>query len=108
MFYEFIRILNEKKPLFFLAENVSGMLANRHFKDSLNNIKKLFEDSGYNFLSFKLLNVVNYNVPQDRKRVFFIGYRKDLNMTFEFPKSFKQIYSIKKCYMGFKRKCFAC
>lgn len=83
LFYEFIRILRAKKPLFFLAENVEGMLAQRH-SEALTNIKKMFEESGYN-LSFKLINANNYNVPQDRKRVIFVGYRKDLNSTFEFP-----------------------
>ena len=83
LFYEFIRILRDKKPLFFLAENVEGMLAQRH-SDALSNIKKLFKESGYN-LSFKLINANNYNVPQDRKRVIFVGYRNDLNLKFEFP-----------------------
>ncbi len=83
LFYEFIRILRDKKPLFFLAENVEGMLAQRHF-DALFNIKKLFKESGYN-LSFRLINANNYNVPQDRKRVIFVGYRSDLNLTFKFP-----------------------
>jgi len=84
LFYEFIRILRDKQPKFFLAENVSGMLASRH-SEALENIKKLFIESGYN-LSFELLNASNYGVPQDRKRVFFIGIRKDLDMTFNFPK----------------------
>ena len=83
LFYEFIRILRDKKPLFFLAENVEGMLAQRH-SEALSNIKKLFKESGYN-LSFRLINANNYNVPQDRKRVIFVGYRSDLNITFEFP-----------------------
>lgn len=83
LFYEFIRILRDKKPLFFLAENVEGMLAQRH-SEALANIKKLFRESGYN-LSFRLINANNYNVPQDRKRVIFVGYRNDLNMTFKFP-----------------------
>ena len=83
LFYEFIRILRDKKPLFFLAENVEGMLAQRH-SEALANIKKLFRESGYN-LSFRLINANSYNVPQDRKRVIFVGYRNDLNMTFEFP-----------------------
>lgn len=83
LFYEFIRILKDKKPLFFLAENVEGMLAKRH-SIALSNIKKLFKDSGYN-LSFHLVNANNYNVPQDRKRVIFVGYRKDLNLIFNFP-----------------------
>lgn len=83
LFYEFIRILRDKKPLFFLAENVEGMLAQRH-SEALANIKKLFRESGY-ILSFQLINANNYNVPQDRKRVIFIGYRNDLGITFEFP-----------------------
>lgn len=86
LFFEFIRLLRDKKPLFFLAENVSGMLAGRH-DDALHNIKKLFKESGY-VLSFKLLNAHDYKVPQDRKRVFFVGYREDLGMKFEFPNGF--------------------
>ena len=84
LFFEFIRVLRDKKPLFFLAENVSGMLASRH-KEALENIKNHFTDSGYN-LSFKLLNAHDFGVPQDRKRIFFIGYRNDLDLKFEFPK----------------------
>ncbi|MHB9142763.1 MAG: DNA cytosine methyltransferase, partial [Paludibacter sp.] len=84
LFYDFIRILKSKQPLFFLAENVSGMLLDRH-KDALEEIKQQFSDCGYN-LSFSMLNASDYNVPQDRKRVFFVGYRKDLNIKFEFPK----------------------
>jgi DNA (cytosine-5)-methyltransferase 1 len=87
LFFEFIRILRDKQPLFFLAENVSGMLAARHSK-ALKNIKRLFIESGYN-LSFSLLNAVDYGVPQDRKRVFFVGFRQDLNLKFEFPKKLK-------------------
>ncbi len=85
LFYDFIRILKDKKPLFFLAENVSGMLLNVH-NQALENIKILFKESGYN-LSFKLLNASDYQVPQDRKRVFFIGYRSDLGISFEFPET---------------------
>ena len=88
LFFEFIRVLRDKKPLFFLAENVSGMLASKH-SDALENIKNHFIDSGYN-LSFKLLNAHDYKVPQDRKRIFFIGFRKDLNITFKFPNGFSK------------------
>ncbi len=84
LFFEFIRVLRDKKPLFFLAENVSGMLASRH-SDALENIKNHFKDSGYN-LSFKLLNASDYGVAQDRERVFFVGFRNDLDITFKFPK----------------------
>ncbi len=83
LFFDYIRILKETKPKFFLAENVSGMLAKRH-SEALNNIFKTFEDCGYN-VSINLVNASDYGVPQDRKRVFFIGFRKDLNIEFIFP-----------------------
>lgn len=83
LFFEFIRLLRDKQPKFFLAENVSGMLIQRH-SEALSNIKNLFAEAGYE-LSFNMLNAVDYNVPQDRKRVFFIGIRKDLGFEFKFP-----------------------
>lgn len=84
LFFDFIRILEEKQPKFFLAENVSGMLANRH-SDAINNIKELFRKAGYN-LSYKLVNAKDYNVPQDRKRLIFVGFHKEKtnNKQFEF------------------------
>jgi DNA (cytosine-5)-methyltransferase 1 len=86
LFYDFIRILEAKQPKFFLAENVSGMLISKH-NDALEGIKELFRTAGAGYeLSFEMLNACDYNVPQDRKRVFFIGIRKDLNFKFEFPK----------------------
>jgi DNA (cytosine-5)-methyltransferase 1 len=80
LFFDFIRILEAKQPKFFLAENVSGMLSSRH-TDALANIKEMFKNAGIGYdLSFKMLNAADYDVPQDRKRVFFIGTRKDLGI----------------------------
>lgn len=90
LFFDFIRILEAKQPKFFLAENVSGMLLPRH-KNALENIKSMFKNAGYT-LSFQLLNASDYRVPQDRKRVFFIGIRNDLNFKFQFsPITFPKI-----------------
>lgn len=84
LFYDYIRIIKTKKPLFFVAENVSGMLAKRH-KESVDEFIQLFKEIGYD-VYLKLLNASDFQVPQDRERVFFIGFRKDLNITdFEFP-----------------------
>lgn len=83
LFYDYIRILRKVKPKFFLAENVSGMLANRH-NEAVQNIIKLFEESGYN-VSLTLVNAKNYGVAEERKRVFYIGFREDLNIDFQFP-----------------------
>lgn len=84
LFYDYIRILKEVKPKFFLAENVKGMLAGRH-SDAVQNIMNLFEECGYD-VSRTLVNAKDYGVAQERKRVFYIGFRKDLNIDFSFPK----------------------
>lgn len=84
LFFEYIRILKEFKPKFFLAENVSGMLANRH-SEAVKNILHLFNEAGYDVL-LTLVNAKNYGVAQERERVFYIGFRKDLKIKFEFPK----------------------
>lgn len=84
LFYEYIRILKNKQPKFFLAENVSGMLADRH-SEAVNNILQMFKEYGYN-VSLTLVNAKNYGVAQERKRVFYIGFRSDLNIDFVFPK----------------------
>jgi len=84
LFFEYVRILKDKQPLFFVAENVSGMLSCRH-KEAVENILSLFKNAGYN-VSMKLLNAKDYNVPQDRKRVFYVGFREDLGISeFQFP-----------------------
>ncbi|MBO5137078.1 MAG: DNA cytosine methyltransferase [Spirochaetaceae bacterium] len=83
LFFDYIRILKDKKPKFFLAENVSGMLANRH-SEAVQNILGMFKECGYD-VSVTLVNASDYGVPQDRKRVFYIGFRNDLNIKFQFP-----------------------
>jgi len=84
LFFEYIRILKKKQPKFFLAENVSGMLSNRH-SDAVKSIIAMFEDCGYD-VSITMVNAKDYGVAQERKRVFYIGFRKDLGIKFVFPK----------------------
>ncbi len=82
LFYEYIRILKDKQPYFFVAENVSGMLAERH-SEAVKGFMKLFDEAGY-YVNLKMLNANDYDVPEDRDRIFYIGFRKDLNLKF-FP-----------------------
>ena len=84
LFFDYIRLLQAFLPKFFLAENVSGMLADRH-SDAVQNILDLFDQSGYD-ISLTLVNAKNYGVAEERKRVFYIGFRKDLKIHFRFPK----------------------
>jgi len=83
LFFDYVRLLKEKQPKFFLAENVSGILHPKH-ADAFNNIIKSFEDAGY-VISWKLLNANDYDVPEDRLRVIIVGYHKKLKKKFEFP-----------------------
>ncbi|BAY47872.1 cytosine-specific methyltransferase [Scytonema sp. HK-05] len=93
LFFDYIRIIREKKPLFFLAENVSGILAEKHNK-AFTNILYQFKDAGYE-VTYKLLNAYNYGVPQDRKRVIIVGYREEMGGTFEFPRESRHILTLR-------------
>ena len=94
VFLEYVRILKDKKPLFFLAENVSGMLLPRH-RQSFDEILKMFRSLDYN-VSWRLLNAKDYNVPQDRKRVIIVGYNKKIGKPFEFPKPCSQLITFRE------------
>lgn len=93
LFYEYIRIVRDKQPLFFLAENVSGILAARN-QQAFANILAQFQELGYE-ISYKLLNAKNYEVPQDRKRVIVVGYHKSLGKRFEFPQPKNKVMTLK-------------
>ncbi len=83
LFFDYIRILKEFRPKFFLAENVSGMLADRH-SQAVQNILSMLDEAGYD-VTLTLANAKDYGVAEERKRVFYIGFRKDLNINFTFP-----------------------
>lgn len=83
LFFEMCRILRERQPKCFIAENVKGILtANRGEAFPL--IIKEFEDSGYK-VTYKVMRSVEYGIPQKRERVIIVGFRKDLDVQFEFP-----------------------
>ena len=88
LFYEYIRILRDTQPLFFVAENVSGMMSKRH-SDAVSGFMKLFNEAGYD-VNLKMLNANDFDVPEDRLRVFYIGFRKDLDIhDFQYPTPLK-------------------
>ncbi len=101
LFYEYIRILKVAQPLFFVAENVSGMLAKRH-SDAVTGFMKLFDDVGYD-VNLKMLNANDYCVPEDRDRVFYIGFRKDLNIhDYEYPMPCEHKPTLRECIWDLK------
>jgi DNA (cytosine-5)-methyltransferase 1 len=82
LFKEYYRILQEVKPKVFLFENVCGILTFGERK-LFDEIITLFLSLGYH-MRYKILNAVNYGVPQERKRVILVGSK--LNCNFEYPK----------------------
>lgn len=83
LYKQMVRIAKDKQPKVFIAENVKGLIT-LHKGQIFKCIREAFEEAGYT-LSFKLLNAANYGVPQKRERVILVGFRNDLNVSFEFP-----------------------
>ena len=85
LFYEIIRIAEVKKPKYMLLENVKG-LTTKKFKDTFNKILSELDRIGYN-VYWKVLNSKDFGIPQSRARVFFVCFRKDIDvpMKFQFP-----------------------
>ena len=83
LFFEYIRVLREFRPQFFVAENVPGMISKKH-ADAVDRILSLFAESGYNVSVYKT-NACNYGLAQTRERIFYIGIRTDLDISFVFP-----------------------
>lgn len=100
LFYQYIRVLKDKRPKFFLAENVKGMMASRH-SEAVKNIVSQFEEAGYDVF-IHLLNASDYGVPQDRQRVFYVGFRKDLNVEFVPPKPYENKLTFKDAIWDLK------
>ena len=85
LFYEYARLVKEIQPKVFIYENVPGMLSHDG-GNTFKIISEIFDSLGYDWRMSKL-NSKNYGIPQNRTRLFIVGFRKDLNITnFEFPK----------------------
>ena len=83
LFYEYVRVLKDKKPKFFLAENVPGIVSITHIEDFKRILTRL-SGLGYHVV-YKVMDTRNYGVPQERRRVIIVGYEKSLGKRFVFP-----------------------
>lgn len=84
LYMEFLRVVRDKKPAYFLAENVRGILSLAKGK-VIKKIEADFSSVGYR-VQKQLFNVADYGIPQNRWRVIIAGTRKDL------PKEFDYLY----------------
>jgi DNA (cytosine-5)-methyltransferase 1 len=82
LYLEFKRIIRDKRPLYFLAENVRGILSLGEGR-AIQKIEKDFAACGYRVRK-KLFNMADYGVPQSRWRVVIAGTRKDLPESADF------------------------
>ena len=81
--YDYIRIVKDKRPKFFIMENVPGMVTPRHF-DAFNEFLNLFRNAGY-VVKYELMNAADFKIPQDRQRIIIVGIRNDLDIEYLFP-----------------------
>ena len=88
LFFEMVKILKERQPRFFIAENVKGLLSANKGK-AFPMIISEFRSVGY-YVTYKLLNASDYGVPQKRERVIIIGCRDENDYKhFRFPNHVK-------------------
>mgnify|MGYP003295895165 CR=1 FL=1 len=91
LFYDYARLISETKPKVFIYENVPGMLAHDKGK-TWQVISEVFDSLGYKIYK-SLLNAKDYGIPQDRKRLFVVGFKNhDVNFKFPEPMELKTTF----------------
>lgn len=92
LFYEYARLINEIQPKVFIYENVKAILSNDKGR-TWEKMKEVFIDLGYKvYYTYNgkpsVLNARDYGIPQNRERMFVVGFRNDIKLVkeFEFPK----------------------
>ncbi len=98
LFFDVARIVREKKPKIVFMENVKNFASHDNGR-TLEVVKSTMEDLGYVFRQ-KVLNAVDYGVPQKRERIYMVCFRKDVDRgNFEFPKAVKLTRHVEDCLL---------
>lgn len=88
LFYEFARLVSEIKPKVFVYENVKGVLSHDN-GNTWEIMKNVFDELGYTW-NFEILNAKNYGIPQNRERIFVVGFLDEkVGNQFNFPQKVK-------------------
>lgn len=89
LFYEYARLIDEIRPKVFIYENVRAVTSHDGGK-TWAKMQQVFNELDYTF-SWKVLNARDYGVPQNRERLYVVGFRNDLHLEqpFEFPEPIK-------------------
>nr|WGE04223.1 DNA (cytosine-5-)-methyltransferase [Bacillus subtilis] len=83
LFFDVVRILDYHKPSAFLLENVTGILSDDGGK-TIQVIMGALDELGYD-ASYEILNSADFGLAQNRRRVIFVGFSKELNVDFQYP-----------------------
>ena len=83
LFFEALRIIDEHRPKFAIAENVKA-LTSKKFAEEFRIVLESLEEIGYRNY-WQVLNAKDYGIPQNRERVFIISIREDVDKGFAFP-----------------------
>lgn len=83
LFYEFARIVKETEPKVFLFENVKGLISHDRGR-TWRVIHDIFEELGYD-VHFRILNSKDYGIPQNRERLYCLGFKKKTKFNFPAP-----------------------
>ncbi|WRA01354.1 DNA cytosine methyltransferase [Helicobacter pylori] len=109
--YGLIRILKVKQPKFFLLENVKGLI-NHNKKATFNIIIKALQEAGYTTY-YQILNSTDFQLAQNRERIYIVGFRKDLKHPFNFPLGLANDYHFEdfldadnECYLDINNATF--
>jgi DNA (cytosine-5)-methyltransferase 1 len=94
LFFDVARIVKEKKPKVVILENVKNFTTHDN-GNTLRVVEATMHELGYTFF-YKVLNAVDFGIPQNRERVYMISFRKDLNINkFNFPISKSENINLK-------------
>jgi DNA (cytosine-5)-methyltransferase 1 len=88
LYHQFVRAVSEKRPKYFLAENVRGILSLER-GEAIKKIASDFKEQGYD-VEYRLFNAADFQVPQNRYRVFIWGIRSDLKTLRKWPEETSQ------------------
>jgi DNA (cytosine-5)-methyltransferase 1 len=93
LFFDVARIVKAKKPKIVFMENVKNFATHDDGR-TLSIVKNTMQELGYSFYQ-KVLNAVDYGIPQKRERIYMVCFRNDLNVdSFKYPKPFELLQHV--------------